>query len=125
MIDENFFYCRKIQPSNKIGSWIGQCMEKKFLAIIAVSSKGKHFFEALQRNESIDANRYIQFLINMQNYFSTLNEPILTHNMRLQHDNAKPQGLQQIIWKKETFASCANPLTRPIRICVTLIYFQD
>ena len=102
VIDENFFYCRKIQPSYKIESWIGpggdvrrqtarrSSMEKKFLAIIAVSSKGKHFFEVLPRNESIDANRYIQFLINMENYFSALSEPILTHNMRLQHDNANP-----------------------------------
>ena len=65
-------------------------MEQKFLVVIAVSQRGQHYFEILQRNESINADRYIEFLTNLVNYFRTQPNPILPENMRLQHDNARP-----------------------------------
>lgn len=102
-VDEKFFYCRKLQPRNKIGIWIDpfgdddirqtarrSSMEDKFLVIIAVSQRGQHYFEILQRNEHINADRYIKFLSNLVNYFRAESNPILPENMRLQHDNARP-----------------------------------
>lgn len=100
-IDEKFFYCRKLQPRNKIGSWIGpygdvrqtarrSAMEQKYLAIIAVSQKGHHYFELLARNESVNADRYIQFLVNLETFLRNQQDPILPENLRLQQDNARP-----------------------------------
>lgn len=60
------------------------------MAVIAVSQRGHHYFEVLQRNEHINGERYVEFLIRMQNFYANLDEPILPENMRLQHDNAKP-----------------------------------
>ena len=102
-IDEKYFYCRNMQPRNVIGSWLGpwgdeprkqtarrSSMETKFMAIVAVSQRGEHYFEVLPRNEHINAERYVEFLINMEGYFANLQNPILPQNMRIQHDNAKP-----------------------------------
>jgi hypothetical protein len=102
-IDEKFFYCRKLQPRHVIGNWVTaggdekvrqtarrSNMEKKFLAIVAVSQRGEHYHEVLPRNESIDSNRYIEFLINLEAFLRNLPNPILPENMRLQHDNARP-----------------------------------
>lgn len=102
-IDEKFFYCRKVAARNKIGSWLSaggdeplrqtarrSPMEKKFLVIIAVSQKGQHYFEVLERNQNIDAQRYMQFITNLINFLQRLPNPLNPENMRLQHDNARP-----------------------------------
>ena len=57
-VDEKWFYCRRMLPRNVIGSWIGpdgdrkqtavrSKFETKFLAIVAVSTRGIHFFQVL------------------------------------------------------------------------------
>ena len=102
-IDEKFFYCRKLTARNKIGSWISAAgdepqrqtarrtnMEKKFMTIIAFSQKGFHYFEVLDVNEHINAERYIQFINNMIAFFGTHVDRFLPENMRLQQDNARP-----------------------------------
>lgn len=110
-IDEKFFYCRSLAPSNKIGNWLNETtaqgddpirhtarrstMEKKFMAIIAVSQKGEHYFEMLDLNESVNAERYTQFLTHMEAHFKNLRRPIMPENMRLQHDNARPHTALQ------------------------------
>lgn len=104
-IDEKWFYCRKMLPRNVVGSWMGpyddrrqtavRCtMEKKFLAIIAVSSRGNHFFKVLDRGATIDSEVYIEFLQEMRQFLSNLPEPILFENVRLIHDNARPHVSQ-------------------------------
>lgn len=103
VIDEKFFFMRKLIPSNRIGCWVTpggdepvrqtarrNNMEKKLLVIIAVSSHGKHYYEILPRNQSIDSERYIHFLDNMELFYRNLQTPILFENMRLLHDNARP-----------------------------------
>lgn len=102
-VDEKFFYVRKLKPSNKIGSWVTpfgdgkqlqtakRCnMEKKFLVAMAISQTGTHYYEILQCNESINSERYIQFLKNMEAFYRVQQQPILPENMRLQQDNARP-----------------------------------
>lgn len=110
-IDEKFFYCRSLAPSNKIGNWLSEItahgdepvrhtarrstMERKFMAIIAVSQRGEHYFEILDVNESVNAERYIQFLTHMEAYFRNIHRPIMPENMRIQHDNARPHTSRQ------------------------------
>jgi len=110
-IDEKCFYCRHLQPRNKIGNWLSETsaqgdepvrhtarrspMEKKFMAIVAVSQRGDHYFEMLELNEHVNAERYIQFLKRMEAYFKNLQNPILAENMRLQQDNARPHTAQR------------------------------
>lgn len=102
-VDEKVFYCRKLAPRNVIGNWLSadgdtqrrqtarrSAMENKFMVVLAVSQKGQHYFEILNRGQSINAERYIEFLERMENHFAHLEDPILSHNMRFQQDNAKP-----------------------------------
>lgn len=46
-------------------------MEKKFVAIIAVSQKGLHYFEIILSNSSVNAQRYIPFLENLFHFWSS------------------------------------------------------
>lgn len=102
-IDEKWFYARKIKPSNKIGSWVSpggdvvqtarrSTMEMKHMAIFSISLRGQSYFEVLERNESVNSERYIQFLNNMCDFYQ--NNPngrgIERHNMVIIQDNAKP-----------------------------------
>lgn len=102
-IDEKWFYCRKLIPCNKIGSWVTAggdeepiqtprrtTMEKKFMAIVAVTQKGHHFYKLLPRNTSIDSESYIEFLASLEVFLRNLPNPIQPENMRLIHDNARP-----------------------------------
>lgn len=100
-IDEKWFYCRKMLPRNVIGSWIGpdgdrkqtavrSKFEKKFLAIVAVSTRGIHFFQVLDRGETVNSDVYIQFLQEMRTFYANLPQPLLMENIRLIHDNARP-----------------------------------
>jgi len=103
-IDEKWFYCRKLLPRNVVGSWIGpdgdrlqtavrSTMEKKFLAIVAVS-RGDHFFQVLDRGSTVDSEVYIAFIQAMRNFLANLPNPILMENVRLVHDNAPPHVSQ-------------------------------
>ena len=65
-------------------------MEKKFMAIVAVSLRGQHYFEVLQRNESLNSERYVEFLTHMATYFAEMVNPVRFENMRLIQDNARP-----------------------------------
>ena len=67
-------------------------MDKKFMAIVAVSQRGHHFFQVLARNEHVNAEMYIQFLIDLENFLMAQPNPIRPENMRLQHDNARPHA---------------------------------
>lgn len=102
-IDEKWFYCRKLRPRNVIGAWLGpdgdinipqttrrSNMETKFMAIVAVSLKGHHFFKVLKKNESIDSNSYINFLREMGSHLRHQSNPICFENMALIQDNARP-----------------------------------
>jgi len=102
-IDEKWFYLRHLKPMNKIGYWMTpggdgpvlqtpkrSTMEKKFMAIVAVSQRGQHFFELLNQNESINSERYIEFLAHMETFFGNIANPLRFENMRLIQDNARP-----------------------------------
>lgn len=102
-IDEKFFYLRNLNPKNTIGCWVTpggdetvvqtarrSPMERKYMAIIAVSQMGFHYYELLAKNESIDAERYIQFLANLEGFLKNIQHPILAENLRLLQDNARP-----------------------------------
>lgn len=107
-IDEKMFYCRNLPPRNVVGNWLSadgdtprrqtarrSAFENKFMAIIAVSQKGQHYHEVLNYGQSVNAQRYIQFLGRMETFFAHLDDPILSHNMRLQHDNARPHTARE------------------------------
>jgi [histone H3]-lysine36 N-dimethyltransferase SETMAR len=102
-IDEKWFYCRPLRPRNKIGSWTTAegdriqtprrtPMEKKFMAIVAVSLRGHHYFKVLNRNECVNSTTYIAFLEEMALSFQNQDErhPIRMENMCLVQDNARP-----------------------------------
>lgn len=103
-IDEKWFYCRNMAPKSQIGQWVTPggdqpklqtarrtTMEKKIMAIIAVSQSGHHYYEILTLNNSINAERYIVFLENLLRFLSTCKPyPILPENARILHDNARP-----------------------------------
>ena len=66
----------------------GTQLDTKFMVIVAVSLRREHYFELLNVNECVNAERYIEFLARMEAHFMKLHNPILPENMRLQHDNA-------------------------------------
>ena len=97
-IDEKFFHCRNMKPWNVIGNWIvpdgdekrrqtarRTTMESKFMAIIAVSQGGQHYFEVLEHNLHVNGEKYVEFLKGMQNVFANLKNPILTMLSPIQH----------------------------------------
>ena len=63
-------------------------MERNFMAIVAVTKRGSHYFEVLNLNESVNSERYIQFLNRLIIFLRNLNPPILPENMRLIQGNA-------------------------------------
>lgn len=105
-IDEKWFYCRNLKPKHRIGTWLSQemifagdgpsqtgvrsTMEKKMMVIVALSQKGYHYFEILEQNQSINAERYVVFIGNLINFLQNSPEPIQPENLRLMHDNARP-----------------------------------
>lgn len=89
-IDEKFFYKRKLQPKHNIGSWVSSDdligaagdrvleqtavrspMEEKWLVIVAVSQRGYHHFKILRRNETVNAESYIVFIRELEDFFKT------------------------------------------------------
>lgn len=110
-IDEKWFYCRNLQPKTQIGQWVSPggdhqplqtprrtTMEKKFMAIIAVSQKGLHYFEIVPSNSSVNAERYIQFLENFFHFWSSQRPfPLMPENMRIIHDNAPPHTARSTV----------------------------
>ena len=102
-IDEKNFFLRNLKPRNVIGSWekvgpYGDCeensrlqtprrspMEAKYMVIV-----GTHYYEILNRNESINSVRYIQFLTNLGEVWRNATTPILLENRGLCQDNARP-----------------------------------
>lgn len=137
-IDEKFFYCRKLKPKNKIGSWITaegdqqvmqtairSTMEVKYLVIISVSQRGKHFFKILQRNETLDSDKYMQFLREMIEFHQRQQNSILPENMRIQHDNARPH----VSYATRTFIHDQNirllhqpPYSPDVNLCDSYIF---
>lgn len=99
-IDEKWFYARNLQPRNKIGAWVSpggdqvqtairKPMETKFLAIIAVSIRGEHYFKMLCRKETLDSDGYIQFLRELEQHLLRRRiHPLRMENVYLIHDNA-------------------------------------
>ncbi len=102
-IDEKWIYLRNMNPCNTIGSWVTPggdsppvktakrtTMEAKVMFILALSQTGHHYFEILRHCETINSERYVQFLRNLENHLKTLPQPILFQNVRLIQDNARP-----------------------------------
>ena len=94
------FFCKKLKARNTIGSWVGAGgderpiqtsrrtpMDKKFMAIVAVTQREHHFFQVLARNEHVNAEMYIQFLIDLENFLMAQRNPI-----RPENDNARPHA---------------------------------
>jgi len=109
-IDEKMFYCRNMIPSNVTGCWMSEAgdeslsqvarrsnMEKKFHAIVAVTQQGHHYFRILPLNETVNSERYVEFLIDLETFLRGLATPILAENMRLIQDNARPHVARNTI----------------------------
>ena len=69
----------KISSRHKIGSWVEahgdviqtprrNQMEKKFLAIIAVSLRGHHFYKVMNANQSVDSVIYVDVLTQLEHF---------------------------------------------------------
>ena len=127
IIDEKWFYCRHLRPKNKIGSWISPSgdqiqtarrtpMDKKFMAIVAVTTRGHHFFKVLDRNQAVNSDLYISFLNEMQTAFAQLPYPIRWRNMCLIQDNARPHTSN---------ATTAHLVTKGVRLLKQPPYSPD
>ena len=102
-IDEKWIYMRNMNPRNTIGSWVTPggdlptvktarrtTMEPKVMFILALVQTGHHYFEILRQNETLNSDRYVEFLKNLENHLKTLSQPIWFQNARLIQDNARP-----------------------------------
>lgn len=91
--DEKWLFCNPLPPRQQRRSWVMEdgdrpklpkriIADKKFHIIVAVTFRGDFNFSVLNRNESINSERYIRFL----------EEKVLPirRNITLMHDNARP-----------------------------------
>ena len=67
-----------------------QPSEAKCHVIMAASFGGHHYFEILPRNQSVNSEAYISFLMNMHSKFAHNSNPLGWRNGCLIHDNARP-----------------------------------
>ena len=94
-----------MKPKNTIGSWVSvgpdgdfnaiktpkrSTMEPKVMVIFAVTQRGLHYFEILERGATMDSARYIEFLRNLEIKLRSAHPPILFENARIIMDNARP-----------------------------------
>ena len=65
-------------------------MEKKFLAIIAVSLWGHHFYKVINANQSVDSVIYVDFFTQLEHFLqNAFSFQIQMRNMSLIHDNVR------------------------------------
>ena len=96
VIDEKWLYARPFPSTNNVRAWIDKVggqgdrptmarrnmSDVKFHIIVAINFRGLCHFEILQRNETVNALRYIEFL-------KALSE-VKRGDLIIMHDNARP-----------------------------------
>lgn len=93
IIDEKWLFANPLPPRQQVRAWVdeagdrpklprGKIADKKFHIIVAISFRGDFSFQVLPRNESINADRYVNFL----------EERVLPlrRNLIVMHDKARP-----------------------------------
>jgi hypothetical protein len=108
IIDEKQFFLRPIGCPTTRGCWVEpggdvpqlarrSPMEKKFMALVAITFTGLCHVQVLQRNQTIDSNVYIQFLGATLAAFNSYElhqsrKAISPENCIIMHDNARPHA---------------------------------
>lgn len=93
IIDEKWLYSKPLPPRQQVRHWVDaqgdrprlprrSIADKKFHIIVAVSFRGDFTFRVLERNQSINAERYVDFIRDMV--------IPLRRNLKVMHDNARP-----------------------------------
>ena len=101
VIDEKMLYHRAVGNKSCSHAWIGPDgdaptaakrlqIERKTMIIVAVTSDGRYSFDVLDQGESINGERYKQFLVRMEHNFRRHCRPLSWNRMMLMHDNARP-----------------------------------
>ena len=93
-------------------------MEKKFLSIVAVSTRGNHFFKVLDRGTTLDSQGYIDFLSEMS--LSCLKTSDLFMIMLVCKSHMLLDNLRKVLLQ----GCCHNLHIHQIVICVTGISFR-
>lgn len=104
--DEKWFYLTPMGNKATRKSWVQPggdtisvarrtSMDKKFLALVAINFHGLSYSKVLERNETVDSQEYILFLVEAFAAFDTYElrqttQSIQFENCFLQHDNARP-----------------------------------
>ena len=107
VVDEKMLYHRAIGNKSCNHAWVtpggdGPCkarrlqIERKTMIIVAVTSDGRFSFEVLERGESINGERYQQFLMRMEHNFRRHVQPLSWNRMLLMHDNARPHTCNKV-----------------------------
>lgn len=97
--DEKWVYYRPLGNTATRRCWIHpggerkaipkrQMSDKKSMIMVAVTFEGKHYVEVLAQHETVDRDKYLQFLKNVMQHFQ--NPYFQWRDVILQHDNAKP-----------------------------------
>ena len=98
-IDEKQIYLRNVPPKECQRAWVDSAgdrpimprrtiSDKKVLVIVASNyANSLVYFEVLQKGDSINAERYLEFLINMVAKFQ---ERLPQWELTIQHDNTRP-----------------------------------
>ena len=104
MVDEKWFYMRTVGKKRSNRCWVSpdgdhsepihvvkrSQFDRKIMSVIAVSFTGKYHCELLQERESMNSERYVTFLVNMEKKFSRHVFPLNWRNMIFVQDNARP-----------------------------------
>ena len=126
-------------PKHKIGCWVNSCgdqpamstskhsqMESKFMAVIALTQKGVHYFEVSEKSVSLNSDRYVLFLTNLAQFLRNQTPPLLRDNLRLIH-NARPHvsTITTDFLNEQCVTIVKQPPYSPITICAIGICFPD
>jgi hypothetical protein len=101
VVDEKIVYHRSVGNMSSSHAWIGPDgdapraaqrlqIERKSMIIVAVTSDGRFCFEVLRKGETINGERYKQFLTRMEHNFRRHVNPLPWSRILLMHDNARP-----------------------------------
>lgn len=100
-VDEKWFFLRALGNKNTNKVWVNSAAdkpgiprrnqgEKKFHVILAASLGGHHYFEIIPKDQSVNSEVYIAFLMNMHSCFAHSSNALGWRNGCLIHDNARP-----------------------------------
>jgi transposase len=109
VVDEKWLYHRSVGTKDVNRIWTSKMSDerphvarrlshdKKIMIIVAMTFHGKNHFEILDNKETVDGDRYLTFLKNMQHNFKRHHEKLTWDQMILLQDNARPHTKATVV----------------------------